>query len=70
MTPKQLTAARNRLGLSPVEMSNALGVSYQTFKSWQSGRRSMPSVAIRCVELLKLLPAKTLQRLAQRPAAD
>lgn len=66
MEAKQLTKARKRLRLSPVEMARAMGVPYDTFNGWESGRRAMPSVAIRCVELLELLPVKTLQRLAQR----
>jgi DNA-binding transcriptional regulator YiaG len=52
MTPKTLIAARQTLKLSPTEMARAMGVSYDTYKSWQSGRRSMPAVAVRCVELL------------------
>lgn len=66
MTPRELTKARNRLALSPVEMARAMGVAYPTYRQWESGRRSMPSVAIRCVELLELLSAKVVQRLAER----
>jgi len=70
VSPRELTKARNRLELSPVEMARAMGVSYPTYRQWESGRRSMPLVAVRCVELLELLPAKAVQRLATRPAAD
>ncbi len=63
MTPKELTAARKKLGLSPTEMARAMGVSYDTYKSWQSGRRAMPAVAARCVELLLTYP-KTARKLA------
>ncbi len=63
MTPKQLTSARKQLGLTPTEMARAMGVSYDTFKDWQSGRRGMPPVANRCVELLQLSP-----RMARRLA--
>lgn len=63
MTPKQLIAARTTLGLSPTEMARAMGVNYDTYKSWQSGRRSMPAVAVRCVELLLKYP-KTAQKLS------
>ncbi|MEX2496738.1 MAG: helix-turn-helix transcriptional regulator, partial [Woeseia sp.] len=52
MTPKKLTAARKELDLGPVQMSRAMGVTYETFSQWESGRRKMPAVAIRCVELL------------------
>jgi len=65
MSPKELTAARQKLKLSPTEMARAMGVSYDTFKSWQSGRREMPAVAVRCVELLLKHP-KTARELAIR----
>ena len=61
---QKLIAVRARLDLSPVEMARALGVPYDTFKDWQSGRRSMPSVAHRCIELLLLYP-KTARRLSR-----
>ena len=51
MTPRKLAAARKKLGLTPTEMARAMGVPYDTYKDWQSGRHSMPSVAVRCVEL-------------------
>ena len=65
MTPKQLTAARKKLGLTPTEMARAMGVPYDTFKDWQSGRRTMPSVANRCVELLLTHP-RTAEKLSKR----
>ena len=52
MTPRKLTAARKKLGLTPTEMARAMGVPYDTYKEWQSGRHSMSSAAVRCVELL------------------
>ena len=56
--PKQLTAARKKFDLTPMEMARAMGVSYDTFKDWQSGRRGMPN---RCVEM----SPKTAQRLTE-----
>ena len=56
MTPKQLTAARKKLDLTPTEMARAMGVSYDTFKDWQSGRRGMTPVANRCVEFAPDVP--------------
>ena len=62
---RDLTEARMELELSPVEMARAMGVSYETFNGWESGRRSMPAVAVRCVELLLLYP-KTARRFGVR----
>ena len=62
MTAGELTDARKGLGLSPTQMARAMGVSYDTYRSWQSGRRSMPAVADRCVELLLKYP-KTARKL-------
>ena len=63
MTAGELTKTRKRLGLSPTQMARAMGVSYDTYRSWQSGRRAMPAVAARCVELLLKYP-KTARKLA------
>ena len=56
MTPHELVNARNYLGLGPVAMARAMGVSYETLNGWESGRRKMPAVAVRCVEVLLLHP--------------
>ena len=60
---RMLLEAREALDFTPTQMALALGVSYDTFKQWQSGRRTMPKVAWRCVELLRRSP-KTARRLA------
>ena len=52
MTNDELTAARNELGLTPSEMAQAMGVSYDTFKDWQSGRRKLKGATVRVVEML------------------
>ncbi len=57
MTPDDITAIRERLGLGPVDMGRAMGVSYTTYRDWQAGRRRIPPVAARCAELLLELPA-------------
>jgi len=49
-------AVRKKLGISPAEMATAMGVPYDSYKSWQSGRCAMPAVAVRCVELLSMYP--------------
>jgi len=69
MKAKELTKAREELDLSPVEMARAMGVPYETFNGWESGRRSMPAVAVRCVELLQLYP-KTAKRLGVRKKVE
>ncbi len=61
MTPKQLTAARKKLGLTPTEMARAMGAPYDTYKDWQSGRRGMTGTTVRCVELLLLHPRTAKQ---------
>ena len=63
MTPRQLTNARKKLGLRPTEMARAMGVPYDTYKDWQSGRRGMSASAVRCAELLLLHP-RTAKRLS------
>lgn len=51
-TPDQLTRARQRLGLSPTQMATALGVSYDTYKDWQSGRNTIKPLTERAVQML------------------
>ncbi len=62
MTANELTSARKELGLSPVEMARAMGVDYRVWNQWETGRRTMPAVGVRCVELLLKYPrtAKSL----------
>ena len=64
MTPRQLTTARKKLGLTPTEMARAMGVPYDSFKDWQSGRRHMSALANRCVDLLLRHP-ETAEELAE-----
>jgi DNA-binding transcriptional regulator YiaG len=65
MKNKKLVSARDKLGLSPTQMAKAMGVSYDTYKDWQSGRRSMSNCSHRCLELLLLYP-KTAKRLSKQ----
>ena len=62
MNPDELIAAKKKLGLSPVEMARAMGVDYRVWNQWETGRRTMPAVGVRCVELLLKYPrtAKSL----------
>lgn len=64
MTPNELQAARDYLGLDVRSMARAMGVSFDTYRQWESGRRSMPAVAVRCVELLLANPRQA-KRLAK-----
>ena len=61
MTPTELTAIRNQLGLGPVDMGRAMGVSYKTYSNWQSGKRRIPPVAARCAELLLEIQKRKIQ---------
>ena len=64
MSPEEITAAREKIGLRPVAMARAMGVSYDVFYQWESGRRKIPAVAVRCVELLLKYP-RTARNLGQ-----
>ena len=61
----QFLAFRKELGLRPVEAARAMGVPYDTFKNWQSGRTKIPSVAFRTIELLLNFP-DTARNLAKK----
>ncbi len=66
MTPEEVTAAREELALGPVAMARAMGVSYEVLYQWESGRRKMPAVAARCLELLLRYPRRA-RELASKP---
>lgn len=53
MTPLEFTEARESLGLSPTELAEQLGVTYQAVKDWQSGRRRVSLQVIRQLECLR-----------------
>ena len=65
MTPRKLKAARKKLDLTPTEMARAMGVPYDTYKDWQSGRHTMSASAVRCLELLLTHPV-TARKLSKR----
>ena len=56
-----LRKAEEELGLGPVSLSRAMGISYDTYKDWRSGRRNMSPVAVRCLELLLMYPRTALK---------
>ncbi len=47
-----LQEAEVDLGLGPCAMAAEMGAPYGTYKDWKSGRRTMPPVAFRCLDLL------------------
>jgi len=48
----ELRAIRTRLGLSQTECAAALGVALETFRTWDSGRRTPPTAVVRPAEAL------------------
>lgn len=48
----RLQDAEFDLGLGPCAMAAEMGTPYGTYKDWKSGRRTMPPVAFRCLDLL------------------
>ena len=58
----RLQDAEADLGLGPCAMAAEMGTPYATYKDWKSGRRVMPPVAFRCLDLL-------LEFYTQAPAA-
>lgn len=60
MTPDELVALQQRLGLSDSRMAQALGVTRQTWRNWRTGRNIPPLArnAIKwLIELRRLSPA-------------
>jgi len=60
----QLSAARERLGLSPSEMARACNVNRTHYAAWESDRKRMSPLAVRVVELLLAHP-RTAKRFAR-----
>ncbi len=48
-----LRAAESELNLGPVALANELGTPYKTYADWKSGRRTMPGIAYRCLEIIR-----------------
>ena len=71
MTPKQFIKFRESLGLTPTELAESLGVTYQAIKDWQSGRRNISSQVekqLECLQKVEELEShnKALQLTAKR----
>lgn len=49
MTPAELIAWRERLGLSELAAAKALGTPAGTYRNWEDGRRRIPgAIAVLC----------------------
>ncbi len=42
MTPKAITSARKRAGLTQREAAKLIGAAMRTWQDWEGGRRNMP----------------------------
>ncbi len=49
---KKVQRVRKKLGLTRAEMADAMGTPYDTFKDWDSGRRNITPLGVRCMEML------------------
>lgn len=57
MTPGELTAARERLGMTRVAFSSALGIAQNSLAAYESGKRPVPlTVRLAIAALLYGLP--------------
>lgn len=57
MTPPEITAARERLGLTIGQAAYLIGVNRRTFSRWERGERDMPETAARLLLTFGLIPA-------------
>ena len=61
----QFVALEQQLGLKVGETARALGVPYDTYKNWKSGRTNISPSTFRSIELLLMYP-KTAKKLAKK----
>ena len=61
---EQFELLERQLDLRPTEMARAIGVPYDNYKKWKSGRYNLTPVTFRCIELLVKFP-KTARKLAK-----
>lgn len=57
MDHKELKKTRESLGFNIKQMSNALGISRNTYDNWEKGRASVPPVAVRSIENIVMIHA-------------
>ena len=62
-----IDAERARLGMSKLELSRTLGVSYSTLKSWMCGKTEMPCSKI--IAMAKLFGVSSDYLLGVTPTA-
>ena len=61
MTSDEFTKLRKHLCLSPTELAETLGVTYQAVKDWQSGRRKISLQVVKQLECLSRVQTLELQ---------
>ena len=66
MTPAELTAARERMGLNMSQMAKQLKTKYRTYQDWEYGRRRIPGIVEAAVELLLQKDAWLMRRTEER----
>lgn len=66
MTPLELRAVRERLGLTQGAAARLVGVDGRTWRRWENDERDIPEPVVRLVWLLERLPAarRALERMA------
>ena len=56
-----IRAAEETLDIGPVELAGLIGTPYNTLKDWKSGRRKMPDIGFRAIELVVRVRAAGLE---------
>lgn len=52
MTPAEIKANRQSLGLTIQQMADSLGVDRDTYSQWERGRRKLPAVGVTAIRWL------------------
>jgi DNA-binding transcriptional regulator YiaG len=53
MTAKQFKAYRKKLFVHPTEAAAAMGITYNALNHWESGRRPVPTWAVKFLECIE-----------------
>ena len=69
MTPAEVRAARERLGLTTQQLAAALECTVRAVQQWESGMRNVPGPArVAIAFMLQALPASRSQRRVETSA--